>query len=129
MKKGTTIYYVEEQDQYGKWDPTGAAFLSESKCRARVMDLDIKWIMENIEPMDIREQVLTQFSEEQIEEMSFKEIEDELRKADEALIYELMENESLGGQCGGFYSFETLSIEDGTEEDDGLAVHSRRNAS
>lgn len=127
MRKGTPVFYVEEQNQYGVWEPTGEAFLSEQKCRDRVMDLDIEWIMKNISPMDIRVKALSHLSEEQVEEMSFSEIEVELRKLEDPRdIYELMENESLGGQCGGFYSYENLTLEDGAEENDGIDISSRR---
>jgi len=119
MKKGTFIHYVEEQDEYGRWEPRGQAFLDEDKCRAFVINLDITWVMENVAADDFRKLLISHVSQEDLEQMSFDEIEAEVRKAvevDTGELYALMENEDLGGQCGGFYSFETLKLEDGAED-------------
>jgi len=132
MEKGTYIHYVQEQDQYGHWDARGEAFLDEDKCRAFVIDLDITWIMENVSGDDFRESLIPHVPQDALEQMSFDEIEAEVRKVadtDTGKIYAIMENEDVGGQCGGFYSWETLKLEDGTEEEDGMAVHTRANAS
>lgn len=115
MKKGTHIHYVDEQGRLGNWEPMGLAFLDEAKCRAFIIDLNIKWVMENVAPIVFRERLIPHVAEGDLEKMTDAAIEAEVRKVGRFNIDAVMEDEHLGGMIGGLYSFDTLTLEDGEE--------------
>ena len=106
------IYVIQEQGSLGCWELTGHAFTDDKQADAYVEKKTLEAIVEYFGHSPHRRKTLAEWAKrdpEEVAEMDTEKTVELLKSLPDELIHEF--SEEL--QCGGFFSYEILSIYDG----------------
>ena len=101
------VYIVQQQDQHGSWDMTGAAFVDEARCRAYVRKEEAELIVEYLGDSEMAE-LLPDFDFDENEDDK-KELVAAILARDPQEITEFVEEKV---RMGGVFSWETVEVKD-----------------